>query len=161
MATASGSGELISVFTQSLDDAVAEVFRLMMGMRCDPIDQCPEEEREMISAVIGLAGAMSGICVLCGGQRIAMRMAEIFAGVSLQSANDTIKDAVGEVCNMVAGAWKAKLPSLASQCMLSTPTVITGTNYSLHYQRPDFRIERFYRFEDLSFTVILLCESLQ
>lgn len=151
----------VDLFGRSLDDAVEEVFRLMMGVHCFAVDECPAEEREMISAVIGLAGAMSGICVLCSGETTALRMAETMTGMSVARLDDTVKDAVGEVCNMVAGAWKAKLPLLASECMLSTPTVISGTNYQLHYQRPEFRIERSYRFENLSFTIILLCESMQ
>ena len=151
----------VSVFGRALDEAVEEVFRLMLGMECLPIDECPAEEREQISAVIGLAGAMSGICVLCSDETVTLRMVEAMTGTQLSGLSDTVKDAIGEICNMVAGAWKARLPLLASECMLSTPTVITGTNYQLHCQRPAFRIERFYRFEKLSFTVIILCESMQ
>jgi len=151
----------VDMFARSLDDAVEEVFRLMMGLRCFPVDECPAEDPEMVSAVIGLAGAMSGICVLCCGKSVALRMAETMTEISVMRVDDTVKDAVGEICNMVAGAWKAKLPSLASECMLSTPTVITGTSYQLHYQRPECRIERSYCCEKVSFTVILLCESMQ
>jgi chemotaxis protein CheX len=41
-------------------------------------------------------------------------------------------DAVGETCNMVAGAFKAKVPELQNTCMLSVPTVITGKDYAVH-----------------------------
>ena len=64
----------------------------------------------MISAVIGLAGAMSGICVLSSGETVALRMAETMTGVSVARLDDTVKDAIGEVCNMVAGAWKGSCP---------------------------------------------------
>ena len=161
MVPSSTAPERVKAFARSLDDAVEEVFRLMMGIGCLPVDEFPVDEREMISAIIGLAGAMSGICVLCTAETVALRMAEAMTSMKVERLNDTVKDAVGEVCNMVAGAWKARLALLASQCMLSTPTVITGTNYQLHYQRPAFRIERHYRFERFSFTVIILCESMQ
>ena len=127
----------MNVYALSLDEAVEEVFRLMMGVRCHPVGECPVEEREMISAVIGLAGAMSGICVLLTGETVAVRMAELLTGVASSKLNDTVKDAMGEICNMIAGAWKGRQSSLASDCMLSTPTVITGTNYQLHNQRPE------------------------
>jgi CheY-specific phosphatase CheX len=39
-------------------------------------------------------------------------------------------DAVGEICNIVAGHFKAKI-GLGDKCMLSVPTVITGGNYQL------------------------------
>jgi chemotaxis protein CheX len=41
-------------------------------------------------------------------------------------------DAIGEVCNMVAGNFKNKISGMESGCMLSVPTVITGTNYNLY-----------------------------
>ena len=151
----------IEVFTRSLDAAVEEVFHLMTGVHCIPVFQCPVEEREMISAVIGLAGAMSGICVLYSGERVALRIAEILSGVATPLLSDTVRDAVGEVCNMIAGAWKGRLPLLSSECMLSTPTIITGTNYHIHNQKQEFRIERFYAFENSSFTFTVLSEPIE
>ena len=113
----------------------------------------------MISAIIGLAGAMSGTCVLYSGERVALRVAEVLTGIATPNLNDTMKDAIGEMCNMIAGAWKGRLSSLSSECMLSTPTIISGTNYQIHSQKPAFRIERFYGFENYSFTFTVLSES--
>ena len=161
MAFASRGRDRLSAYAQSLDEAVAEVFSLMMGMRCTPVGECPIEERETISAVIGLAGAMSGTCVLRSGEQVALRMAQALTGAEMAKLNDTVKDAVGEICNMLAGAWKGRQPSLESECMLSTPTVVTGTNYQLHNQRPEFRVERYYRFAAHSFAVTLVCEFMQ
>ena len=150
-----------SAFARSLDEAVEEVFRLMLGMECAPVNECPAEEGKLISAVIGLAGAMSGICVLSSDETVTLRMVEAMTGAMVSGLSDTVKDAIGEICNMVAGAWKARQPLLASECMLSTPTVVTGTNYQLHNLRPEFRIERFYCFEEQSFAVTILCDSMQ
>lgn len=161
MASAAKEIDPVSVYGHCVDEAVEEVFSLMMGMSCAPVEDCPVDEPETISAVIGLAGAMSGTCVLRSGERTAMSMAAALTGIAMESLDDTVKDAIGEICNMVAGAWKGKLPALASGCMLSTPTVVTGSNYQLHTQRPEFRIERYYRFETLTFVVTLVCESMQ
>lgn len=159
----SSSGEILqgSLYVPDMDQSVEEVFGLMMGVQCAPQEEYPKEEPETISAVIGLAGAMSGTCVLRSGASVALRMAEMLTGVAASEVDETVKDAIGEICNMVAGAWKGKQPTLASGCMLSTPTVVTGTNYMLHTQRPEFRVERYYRFESFSFGLTLICESLQ
>lgn len=149
----------IELYERCLDRAVEEVFLLMTGTHCFLVRDCPVEEREMISAVIGLAGAMSGICVLSSGAKVALRMAGMLTGVAVPSLNETVKDTMGEICNMIAGVWKGRLPYLSSDCMLSTPTIISGTNYQIHNQRPEFRIERFYCFENCSFTVTILSES--
>lgn len=159
MATATKASE--AVYAHSMDEAVEEVFSLMMGMKCTAVDDCPIHEPETISAVIGLAGAMSGTCVLRGGEGTAMRMAGALTGMAIESMEDTVKDAIGEICNMVAGAWKGKLAALASSCMLSTPTVVTGKHYQLHTQRPEFRIDRFYQFEGNTFSFTVVCESMQ
>lgn len=160
MATATSQMDVRGIYGKAMDESVEEVFSLMMGMQCAPCEDCSGDGPETISAVIGLAGAMSGTCVLRGGVRTALRMAAALTGMEIISLDDTVKDAIGEICNMVAGAWKGKLPSLASNCMLSTPTVVTGTNYQLHTQRPQFRVERCYRFEDLMFSLSVVCESM-
>jgi chemotaxis protein CheX len=146
---------------QDLDNAVEEVFRLMMGASCAPAEVSIPEDKETITSVIGLAGAMSGACTLCCGLHAALRMAECMVGVRPAELDDMVKDAIGEVCNMVAGAWKGKHPVLASGCMLSTPAVVTGTNYQLHMQQPEFRIDRSYRFEEHTIRISIICESVQ
>jgi chemotaxis protein CheX len=161
MASAAKAINPVSAYAHAMDEAIQEVFSLMMGICSAAIDDCPIGEPETISAVIGLAGAMSGTCVLRSGERTARRMASGLTGIDMTALDDTVKDAIGEICNMVAGAWKGKLPTLASGCMLSTPTVVTGTNYQLHTQRPDLRIERYYRFETFTFSFTLVCESMQ
>ncbi|MGH9586794.1 MAG: chemotaxis protein CheX [Acidobacteriaceae bacterium] len=153
--------DMADVYGHSMDEAVEEVFSLMMGIHCTSVDDCPSDEAEIISSVIGLAGAMSGTCVLRCGERTARRIAEAMTGVELKSLDNLVKDAMGEVCNMVTGAWKGRHAVFASKCMLSTPTVITGSNYQLHTQRPELRIERYYCFETCSFSFSLVCESMQ
>jgi CheY-specific phosphatase CheX len=39
---------------------------------------------------------------------------------------EQIFDALGEICNIVAGNFKARLWSLSSTCRLSSPTVLSG-----------------------------------
>jgi chemotaxis protein CheX len=161
MASPAGQVNQAGAYGRSMDEAVEEVFSLMMGVACTSMDEAPMDEPETISAVIGLAGSMSGTCVLRGGERTAMRMAAALTGMEIEALDDTVKDAIGEICNMVAGAWKGKIPTLASSCMLSTPTVVSGTNYQLHTQRPEFRIERHYRFDGRTFSFTVVCESMQ
>jgi chemotaxis protein CheX len=87
-----------------------------------------------------------------------MRMAEKMTGIAPEEVDEMVRDAIGEVCNMVAGAWKGFDPSLASGCLLSTPTVVAGTSYELFSQKAPVRILRRYLFETLTFTVTITCE---
>lgn len=158
MAPLSGAAAEIARFARDLDQAADEVFSTMAGVRCLPTEVEAAPEKETISAVIGLAGELSGSLVLHSSRRTAMRMTERLTGVAPESLDATVRDAVGEVCNMVAGAWKGFDPTLASGCLLSTPTVVAGSSYELFSQRAPVRIERSYSFEDLTLTITLFCE---
>jgi chemotaxis protein CheX len=67
---------------------------------------------------------------------------------------------MGEICNMLAGTWKSKVPDLASNCGLSVPAVITGSDYNLHVQSPEFRISKTYAFNETRFEMIIVCDAL-
>jgi len=159
-AVSPGAGKKIetSQFVQHLDRATDEVFSTMLGAPCLPVEGPSAVEPGMISAVIGLAGALSGSLVLHAGNAAALRIAGRMTGVEPEEVDALVRDAIGEVCNMVAGAWKGFDPHLASACLLSTPTVVAGTSYELFSQRAPIRMERRYQFEDLTFTVTIFCE---
>ncbi len=146
---------------QKLDQSVEEVFGMMMGVACTPVEASPVAEGETITAVVGLAGALSGACVVRVYQKVALGIAEALTGMPMTALDETVKDAMGEVCNMVAGAWKGSLPEIAARCMLSVPAVVTGTDYQLHLQRPEFALLRHYCFGEHSLTVNIICEGMQ
>jgi chemotaxis protein CheX len=53
-------------------------------------------------------------------------------GKDVEEVGSEISDAIGEVCNMVAGNFKNKIPRLGDGCMLSPPSVIAGADYIVH-----------------------------
>jgi chemotaxis protein CheX len=73
--------------------------------------------------------------------------------MELNAVDETVLDGLGEITNMLAGAWKAKIPELNAACMLSVPTVVTGTQYEVHRKEPAFFVERSYRLGEHFFTV--------
>lgn len=159
MAAVADAAGRLARFEENLNHAADEVFSTMMGVGCLPAAPEAAPERESISAVIGLAGALSGALVLYAGRRAAMRMAELLSGVAPEELDGMVRDAVGEVCNMVAGAWKGREPDLTSGCLLSTPTVVTGSSYEMFSLRAPLRIERSYRFEEHTMILTVFCES--
>lgn len=63
------------------------------------------------------------------------------------------------VCNMVAGNFKNKIAGLAEGCMLSPPTVITGSDYNLHSMADSPSLEIRMLFESLPLTISLEIHS--
>jgi chemotaxis protein CheX len=109
-----------------------EVFSLMLGCTLEAAQELPLEQGLDIIAMVGLAGEICGIVtVRCSG-KAAAQMASRMLGIDADQAGSHRWDAVGEVCNMIAGNFKNKISGLGDGCMLSVPTVITGADYSLH-----------------------------
>ena len=90
-----------------------------------------------------------------------MSIAAHMTGMEFTKIDDTVQDGIGEVCNMLAGAWKGKVPDLAPNCGLSVPAVITGRDYNIHVQAPQFRLHHRYCFESSRFEVTIVCDSIQ
>lgn len=146
---------------QNLDASVEEVFQLMLGLECRQESGSGEHEADSVTAVVGFGGLLSGACVLSSGRTAALEIAAHMTGMEFKEIDDTVKDAIGEICNMLAGTWKGKVPDLAANCGLSVPAVITGQDYRLHVQAPEFRLHHHYRFEESRFSVTIVCDGLQ
>jgi chemotaxis protein CheX len=114
-----------------LEVATREVFELMLGCQLS-VSATPEEAIPDVTAMVGLAGQLSGVLSVCCSGKAAALMTSKMLGVELDKVGPEMSDALGEVCNMVAGNFKNKIAGLAEGCMLSPPTVITGSDYSLH-----------------------------
>ena len=146
---------------QNLDASVHEVFQLMLGVECERTEEPAEVEPESVTAVVGFGGLLSGACVFRTGGSAAISIAAHMTGMEFEEIDDIVKDGIGEICNMLAGVWKGKVPDLAANCGLSVPAVITGRDYNLHVQAPEFKLCHTYKFDKASFEVTIICDGLQ
>jgi chemotaxis protein CheX len=148
---------------ENLDASVREVFELMLGVSCrrKGEETSRAEESESVTAVVGFGGLLSGACVFRCGGAAATEIAGCMTGMIFDQVDDTVKDAIGEICNMLAGAWKSKVPNLAANCGLSVPAVITGRDYRLHVQAPEFQLTGTYAFHQQVFELMIVCDGLQ
>ncbi len=93
-----------------------------------------------VTGMVGIAGSLCATfslrCSLASATMIASQM----LGVPADEATAQKCDAVGEICNIVAGYFKAKI-GLGDRCVLSIPTVISGTDYQLRSRVDDVRME--------------------
>jgi chemotaxis protein CheX len=146
---------------RNLDASVDEVFQLMVGVLCRRSEEPLDPGLESVTAVVGFGGLLTGACILHCSGAAACAIAAGMTGTSVSVVGDTVKDAIGEICNMLAGTWKGKLPELAAQCDLSVPAVITGRDYKLRVQAPEFTLRHIYRFDGVGFDVTILCDGLR
>ena len=158
MAAVAGAAAEMAQLEQNLDRAMGEVFGTMLGVSCARTESVAPMEGQTIAALIGLAGAMSGTLVLQSESKAGMRVSELMTGVGTTEVDSTVRDAMGEMANMVAGAWKGYDAMLASKCLLSTPTVVVGSRYELFSRRATIRVDRIYGVEGSFFSVSVACE---
>ena len=119
-----------------LECAAIEVFGMMAGAHLQPAAEPPDEPVGKYTAMVGMAGALCGMVTLRCDDPTAAKLASFMLGGDAASNQSTIRDALGELCNMVAGNFKSKINTLADHCMLSVPTVISGEDYVLETAEP-------------------------
>jgi chemotaxis protein CheX len=119
-----------------LECAALEVFEMMAGAHLELNPDPPEEPQGEQTAMVGMAGALCGMTTLRCSRATALRFASLMLGGDAATNPSTARDALGELCNMIAGNFKAKISNLADHCMLSVPTVITGEDYSMETVEP-------------------------
>ncbi len=141
-----------------LDRAMEEVFGMMMGVECALAGEAEPMEGETVAALIGLAGALTGTVDLQCARAGALKISECLTGMAPEEVDAMVRDAIGEVANMVAGAWKGQDPELASRCLLSTPTVVVGSRYELFSRRALIRIDRSYKFQGHVCAITISCQ---
>lgn len=150
--------EETEMLRERLDRAMEEVFSTMLGVDCARVEAGPRADGLSVAALIGLAGAMSGTVVVQGDAASAQQVAARMTGMEPDGVDATVRDAMGELANMVAGAWKGYDQELASRCLLSTPTVVTGRRYELFSRKATVWFEAAYRFDAFRCTVTVACQ---
>jgi len=136
-----------------MDETVCEIFLVMLGIEIHPCSAPAREPKEdddpAQTAIIGFAGVISGLCEI----RLSIPASIIvtsamLGGIDATEQTEMICDAIGELCNLVAGGWKNRLPELSDSCSLTIPTVIEGELYKVHLPADTLVNHRAYCFGD-------------
>jgi chemotaxis protein CheX len=113
-----------------LELAIEEVFEIMVGTRVKPVPKNDMVTPGGYTAMVGIAGGLCGVLTVSCDKKTACKIAKCMLGPEIADSEEQVSDALGEICNMIAGNFKNKLSSADRSCMLSVPTVIKGEEYS-------------------------------
>ena len=114
-----------------LEAATRDVFHIMLGTQLEPPVPSDPPLVADLTSMVGLAGDLCGVISFHCRAESASLMASKMLGMEISGFDDTVRDAIGEICNVVAGNFKAKVAGLVNECMLSVPSVISGSDYKL------------------------------
>lgn len=141
-----------------LEVASREVFELMLGCKLT-VPEATAEATYTITAMVGLAGKLCGVLSVSCDEKSAALMTSKMLGVDLDKIGAEMSDALGEVCNMVAGNFKNKITGMGDGCMLSVPTVISGSDYSMYSLANSPALELRLLFESMPIVISLQIQS--
>lgn len=84
-----------------------------------------------LTSMIGLGGGIRGVLAIHCPAVVAKAITGSFLGMDVEELDDDVKDAIGEIANMVAGNLKVAYSSIDVQIELAIPTSIVGESFNV------------------------------
>jgi len=84
-----------------------------------------------ITGIIGLTGEVKGSLALTFTEKCILKIVSNMLGEDLKKIDHEIKDAVGEITNMISGVARKKLEALGTTVTAAIPTVVSGKGHSI------------------------------
>ncbi len=84
-----------------------------------------------VSGVIGFTGAVTGSMALSFSEKSILKIVSNMLGEEIQEINGDIKDAVGEITNIISGAARKELELKGFNVLAAIPTVVSGKGHSI------------------------------
>lgn len=127
--------EFINPFINATVNALSTMASVL-PMRGTPYVKADDDSAHCdISAIIGLAGEANGWVAISFERATALTIASNMLAEAKQSIDSDVRDAVGEVVNMVAGGAKAEFAAKGFSFKIAIPTVVVGDNHILSQKK--------------------------
>lgn len=117
-----------------ISEATQEIFQSMLmaeARPAAPIQTRSNKFTDSVSGLVGLAGNYRGMLAIHVPNAVAMSITSKFLFMEIEEIDDDVKDAIGELANMLAGSVKSMLTETGSGLKLAIPSAISGTEYEV------------------------------
>jgi chemotaxis protein CheX len=117
-----------------ISDATQEIFQSMLMSEARPSAPLVSRSNiftDSVSGLVGLAGNYRGMLAIHVPNDVAMSITSKFLFMDVEEINDDVKDAIGELANMLAGSVKSMLTETGTGLKLAIPSAIAGTKYEV------------------------------
>ena len=145
-----------SAWPSALAETAVEVFAIMVGATITAVASDTSEAPAEVTGIVGIGGAIRANFILQSSSAASIKIASQMLGISADDpgSQKAACDALGEICNIVAGYFKARI-GLGDKCMLSVPMIVVGKDYKFRsresYERMEVRL--FYEGQALAATL--------
>lgn len=120
----------------NISDATVEIFQTMLMMEISPELPLLTHQRSYrcsVSGMVGMAGLYRGMVAIHAPDNVALAITSSFLGMEVDEVNGDVKDAIGELANMLAGSIKTMLSAGGKDIQLSIPSAICGQEYNIDW----------------------------
>ncbi len=114
--------------------ATLDIFETMIPMEVTSGEPMVGEKIEIsayLTSMLGLSGDFAGMLNIHCPSDIACLITGAMLGMEVDEVDEDVKDALGEVANMVAGGLKISLADSQIDVELAIPSVIAGKSYTI------------------------------
>lgn len=121
-------------FTKKITESTEEIFSTMIFMDVTAGPPLEEGKKDLgchVSAVIGLTGDMTAMLGIHCPEAVGLGISGAMLGMELKEIDTDVKDALGEIANMVAGGLKERFSKENINLELAIPTTIAGKSYTI------------------------------
>jgi flagellar motor switch protein FliN len=133
-----------------ITEALTDTFRTMLSREIEPAETDPpaDDGGHRMAGTLNFAGAVNGIFNIQVGLALGRELAAGMREPEPEAAAPTaeVRDLLAEITNIVGGSLKSALTSAGYPCILSTPSITCGTDFSIrclgmeHFERFVFRL---------------------
>ncbi|VAX38252.1 hypothetical protein MNBD_PLANCTO02-3442 [hydrothermal vent metagenome] len=125
--------DLVNPFIRSTE----YVFDAMLGLEThfSELQEVTEgHQMYAVTSVVGLSGKnLTGSISISFQKCAALKVLELMAGIECDEVDESVRDAIGEMANMIGGQGKRDLSQYELQ--LGLPQVIVGEDYTVYSPR--------------------------
>lgn len=105
---------------------------LMVDLECGAEQESTKSDiRSNLTSMIGLGGGIRGMLAVHCPAVVAKAITSNFLGMDVEELDEDVKDAIGEIANMVAGNLKISYTTVNIQIELAIPTSIVGESFTV------------------------------
>ncbi len=121
-------------FPKKIVETTEEIFSTMIFMDVSadaPLNQGKQDLGCHVSAMIGLTGGFSAMLGIHCPETVGLAISGAMLGMEIEEIDADVKDALGEIANMVAGGLKERFATENIDLELAIPTAISGKSYTI------------------------------
>jgi chemotaxis protein CheX len=125
---------MIDDIDQLVTNAISGVFGTMLKIpvQMEPPGAPIRNGEPHIAGSVGFIGALSGVVYVYSTQSFAQKITRGLLGYKdTEVGEEMVNDAMGEITNMIVGNIKSCLTDRGMSCVLTIPSVVRGSHFTI------------------------------